>query len=418
MRQPIRSLLAASFIVLTFPACKKEDEQKAAAPAPVFPVKVAEVVTRDVPIFSEAVGQTRGNEEIEISARVEGFLETMNFKEGTFVKKGQVLYTIDSRPFRASLAQAKASTAQAQAELVRKQQDVKRYEPLVAKNAVSVQEYETSVAEEKAQVSAVAAAKAAADRAGVELGYTTVLAPDDGLVGKTEAHPGTLVGRGGTTVLTHMSKIDPIAVRFSISEREYLTLARRKASDAAADAGATPAGGGTVFQLILADGSTHPQPGHLSFVDRSVNAATGTILIEASFPNPGNIVRPGQFAKVRAPIAMKNGAILVPVRAVVDQQGVTNVAVVKPDDTVEIRMVKTAERVGDLWVVESGVKPGERIVVEGLQKVRPGAKVKPETVQLEELTALAAAAAAAPAAAPTAAPSAGASAKSASAERP
>ena len=219
MRQSIRSLLAASLIVLAAPSCKKEDEQKAAPPAPVFPVKVAEVVTRDVPIFSEAVGQTRGNEEIEISARVEGFLETMNFKEGTFVKKGQVLYTIDSRPFRASLAQAKASTAQAQAELVRKQQDVKRFEPLVAKNAVSVQEYETSVAEEKAQVSAVAAAKAAADRAGVELGYTTVLAPDDGLIGKTEAHPGTLVGRGGTTVLTHMSKIDPIAVRFSISER-------------------------------------------------------------------------------------------------------------------------------------------------------------------------------------------------------
>jgi membrane fusion protein (multidrug efflux system) len=407
MRQPIRSLLAASFILLALPACKKEQDQKAAAPAPVFPVKVAEVVARDVPIFSEAVGQTRGNEEIEISARVEGFLETMNFKEGTFVKKGQVLYTIDSRPFRASLAQAKASTAQAQAELVRKQQDVKRYEPLVAKNAVSIQEYETSVAEEKAQVSAVAAAKASADRAGVELGYTTVLAPDDGLIGKTEAHPGTLVGRGGTTVLTHMSKIDPIAVRFSISEREYLTLARRKAAGAAASDGGAP-GGGTVFQLILADGSTHPEPGHLSFVDRTVNATTGTIMIEAAFPNPGNIVRPGQFAKVRAPIATKSGAILVPVRAVVDQQGVTNVAVVKPDDTVEIRMVKTAERVGDLWVIESGVKPGERIVVEGLQKVRPGAKVKPEAVQLEELTALAGA--------PAVAPAASASAKSASAE--
>jgi len=414
MRQPIRSLLAASLIVLAAPACKKEEEQKAAAPAPVFPVKVAEVVARDVPIFSEAVGQTRGNEEIEISARVEGFLETMNFKEGTFVKKGQVLYTIDSRPFRASLAQAKASAAQAQAELVRKQQDVKRYEPLVAKNAVSVQEYETSVAEEKAQVSAVAAAKANADRASVELGYTTVLAPDDGLIGKTEAHPGTLVGRGGTTVLTHMSKIDPIAVRFSISEREYLTLARRRAADGGAPvtgAGGAPAGGGTLFQLILADGSVHPEPGHLSFVDRTVNAATGTILIEASFPNPGNIVRPGQFAKVRAPIANKTGAILVPVRAVVDQQGVTNVAVVKPDDTIEIRMVKTDERVGDLWVIESGVKAGERVVVEGLQKVRPGAKVKPETVQLEELKALDSATAAAP-------PAPSASSPSATAKRP
>jgi membrane fusion protein (multidrug efflux system) len=391
MRRPIHSLLAGSLIVLATVACNKDDADKkaAAAPAPVFPVKVAEVVARDVPIFAEVVGQTRGNEEIEISARVEGFLETMNFKEGSFVKKGQVLYTIDSRPFRASVAQARASAAQAQADLVRKQQDVKRYEPLVAKNAVSVQEYETAVAEEKAQESAVAAARASADRAQVELGYTTVLAPDDGLIGKTEVHPGTLVGRGSTTILSHMSKVDPIAVRFSISEREYLSLARRR--DAREKDGGVPDGGAasdTSFQLILADGSVHSQPGHLSFVDRNVDPTTGTIMIEAAFPNPGNVVRPGQFAKVRASTTTKKGAVLVPVRAVADQQGVTNVAVVKADDTVEIRMIKTAERVGDLWIVESGIKPGERIVVEGLQKVRPGAKVKPELVPLEELAKL------------------------------
>ncbi|HEY3500785.1 MAG TPA: efflux RND transporter periplasmic adaptor subunit, partial [Polyangiaceae bacterium] len=197
------------FLFLSLSACKKEDS-KAAAPPPPPLVKVSEAVSRDVPIYVEAIGQTVGNTEIEISARVEGFLETMSFKEGTFVKKGQVLYTIDSRPFRAALAQSQADLAKSEAELVRAHQDVTRYEPLVAKNAVSVQEFETAVANERAQKSAVAAARAAADRARIELGYTTVVAPDSGLIGMTQFHPGTLVGRVGSTQLTQLSKIDPI----------------------------------------------------------------------------------------------------------------------------------------------------------------------------------------------------------------
>ncbi len=388
-----RPPLVWSLVFLALSACKKADEAPKAPPPPV--VKVAEAVTRDVPIYSEAVGQTRGNEEIEISARVEGFLETMSFKEGSFVKKGQVLYTIDSRPFRANLAQAQASQAQSEAELVRKQQDVARYQPLVAKNAVSVQEYETAVAQEKAQQSAVAAAKAAANRSQIELGYTTVVAPTDGLIGITEVHPGTLVGRGTTTVLTHLSKVDPIAVRFSISEREYLGFARRQEANLAKDGGAPDAGtadpkfgGGVVFKLILADGSTHPHDGTLSFVDRNVDPATGTIRMEASFPNPGGIVRPGQFAKVRAAVSVKKDAVLVAQRSVQENQGVSSVVVLKADDSVEVRTIKTADRVGDLWVVESGLKAGERIIVEGAQKVRPGVKVKPELVPLDELASL------------------------------
>ena len=387
MRQTPR-LLLASCLWLAGTACNKADTKPAPPPPPA--VKVAEAVTRDVPVYVEAVGQTRGNKEIEISARVEGFLETMSFKEGTFVKKGQVLYTIDSRPFRANLAQARASFAQSEAEFVRKHQDVARYEPLVAKNAVSVQEYETAVAQEKAQKSAVAAAQAAADRAQIELGYTTVVAPDDGLIGVSNVHPGTLVGRGSTTVLTHMSKVDPIAVRFSISERDYLGFAKRR-EERMADAGVTDAGaneppaGGVVFKLILADGSTHPHDGVLTFVDRNVDATTGTILLEAQFPNPGGVVRPGQFAKVRAAATVKHGAVLIAQRSVQDSQGVTSVLVVKPDDTAEQRIIKVADRVGDLAIVDSGVKPGERIIVEGMQKVRPGAKVKPETVSLDEL---------------------------------
>jgi membrane fusion protein (multidrug efflux system) len=387
MRQTQR-LLLASCLLFASAACNKAATKPAPPPPPA--VKVAEAVIRDVPIYVEAVGQTRGNKEIEISARVEGFLETMNFKEGTFVKKGQILYTIDSRPFRASLAQSQASFAQSEAELVRKHQDVVRYEPLVAKNAVSVQEYETAVAQEKAQKSAVAAAKASADRAQIELGYTTVLAPDDGLIGVTNVHPGTLVGRGTTTVLTHMSKVDPIAVRFSISERDYLGFAKRR-EERMVDAGTVDAGGneppagGVAFKLILADGSTHPHDGTLSFVDRNVDATTGTILLEAQFPNPGAVVRPGQFAKVRAAATVKSGVVLVAQRSVQENQGITSVLVVKPDNSAEMRVVKVADRVGDLVIIDSGVKPGERIIVEGMQRVRPGMKVKPEAVSLDEL---------------------------------
>jgi membrane fusion protein (multidrug efflux system) len=389
-----RLFLASGLSLLAALACKKEEDAKAPPPPPL--VKVADSVSRDVPIFVEAIGQTRGNEEVEISARVEGFLQTMSFKEGSFVKKGQVLYTIDNQPFRANLAQAQAKLAQSQAELVRKHQDVARYAPLVEKNAVSVQDYETAVAEEKAQQSAVAAARATVDRAQIDLGYTTVTAPTDGIIGVTRVYPGTLVGRGETTLLTQLSKVDPIAVRFAIPEADYLKYARRRQVDLGADAGAAPsgkdaggvpeAGQGTPFQLFLADGSQHPYPGTLSFVDRNVDASTGTILLEAAFPNPGRLIRPGQYARVRASVALKKDAVLVAQRSVAEAQGISSVAVVKPDDTVEIRTVKPAERVGDLVVIDSGLKPGERVIVEGIQKVRSGIKVKPEAIKLEELS--------------------------------
>jgi membrane fusion protein (multidrug efflux system) len=374
-------------LLLFLPACDKGQKKESAPPPPAV-VKVSEAITRDVPSYSEAVGQTIGNKEIEISARVEGFLETMTFKEGTFVKKGQVLYTIDSRPFRAALAQAQADLAKSEAELVRAQQDVARYAPLVAKNAVSVQEYETAVANERAQKSAVAASRASADRSRIELGYTTVVAPDDGLIGVSQFHPGTLVGRAGSTQLTQLSKIDPIHVRFSISEREYLTYARRRAEKglppaaaATDDAGAAQA---TEFQLVLADGSVHPYEGSLVFVDRNVDARTGTIRLEAAFPNPKDIVRPGQYARVRAATNLRKDAVVVPQGAVQELQGIFNVAVVKPDNSFEVRPVTTAERSGNLIVIESGLKAGERIVVEGMQKLRPGTKVKPELVPIEE----------------------------------
>lgn len=375
MRQRISSsgVATALVLLLVLAACGKE---AAPPPPPPVPVKAATVLQRDVPVYLEAIGQTRGNTEIEIRARVEGFIESVNFSEGTLVRKGSLLYTIDPRPFEAALAQAKANLARAEADLQRAHQDVVLYEPLVAKNAISRQQYDTAVAVERAQASAVEAAQAAVQGAELDLSYTRVLAPDTGLVGKTEVYPGTLVGRGQSTLLTQISKVDPIHIRFTIPERGYLTYARRN------EERKSTAGADLPIELILADGSVHPHTGRFVFVDRTVDPRTGTILLEAGFPNPGGIVRPGQYGRVRAAIDLKKDAILVPQRAVLEMQGVDRVAVVKGDNTIEFRQVQTGQRVGTLWVIDSGLEPGEQIVVEGLQKLRPGVQVNAETVTI------------------------------------
>jgi membrane fusion protein (multidrug efflux system) len=368
-------LVLSSLLATALAGCAKE-----APPPPPIDVKVATVLQQDVPIYVEAIGQTRGSTEIEVRARVEGFIQTVNFQEGNPVRKGQLLYTIDPSPFEAALAQTKGKLAEAEANLARARQDVVRFEPLVAKNAISRQEYETAVAVEQAQRAAVVAARAAAERAQIELGYTRVQAPEDGLAGKTEVYPGTLVGRGQSTLLTQISQIDSIHVRFTLPERDYLYYARRRQEGTDTDTATQT----EPFELTLADGSVHPEKGRLVFVDRNVDPQTGTIMLEAAFPNPGRIVRPGQYARVRVAVDRKQGAILVPQRAVAEMQGIYNIAVVGEDDTVEIRMVEAGQRIGNLWIIDSGLKAGERIVVEGLQKVRPGVKVKPELVTIGE----------------------------------
>ena len=375
------SVLSASFralcVLSMFAACSPK---QADTPPPAPPqVKVAEVLQRDVPVYVEAIGETRGNTEIEIRARVEGFLDTVDFKEGAMVKKGQLLYTIDPRPFEAALAQAKAAVAEAEAQLARTHQDVVRYEPLVAKNAISREEYDTAVALEKAASATLDAIKAAKDKSEIDLSYTKVMSPDDGLVGKTEVYAGTLVGRGTSTLLTKISRIDPIHVRVTIPERDYLTMARKKAAKAPAEEGAK-----VPFDLVLADGTIDEGTGHLVFIDRTVDPRTGTILLEVAFPNKNSIVRPGQYARVRAKVETKSGAILVPQSAVKELQGVFSVMVAAQDGTVEQRVVHTAERVGPLWVIDSGLTAGEHIVVEGLQKIRAGMKVQAETVVIGE----------------------------------
>jgi membrane fusion protein (multidrug efflux system) len=265
-----------------------------------------------------------------------------------------------------------------------------RYEPLVAKNAISREEYETAVSLEKAASAAVEAGRAMVERAEIDLSYTKVMAPEAGLVGKTEVYAGTLVGRGQSTLLTRISRIDPIHVRFTFSEKDYLGFARRKAGRGQAHA--KPGGNApspttdaqVPMELLLADGTVHPGTGEMVFVDRTVDPRTGTILAEAAFANPDHIVRPGQYARVRAQIEVKPAAILVPQAAVQELQGVYSVMVVSAESKVEQRLVQPGPRVGPLWVIDSGLKGGEQIVVEGLQKIRPGVQVEVEQVAIEE----------------------------------
>lgn len=374
-----RLIAQGSLLAIAVFLARCSEEAPPPPPPPPPEVNVATVLQKDVPIYVEAVGQTQGSTEIEVRAQVEGILQTVDFKEGSQVTKGQLLYTIDPRELEANVAQANGALAQAQAQFSKAHGDVVRYEPLVAKNAIPKQDYDNAVEAQKAAAAQVDAAKAAVDRATVNLSYAKVEAPDSGLVGKTEVHPGTLVGKGENTLLTRISQIESIHVRFTIPEKDYLYYGRKRAEERAkGEVAPIP------FELWLADGSKHPEPGALTFVDRNVDPKTGTILLEAAFPNPGGLVRPGSFAKIRAVVEQKKGAILVPQRAVAEMQGIFNVAVVGKDDVVELRSVKAGERVGSLWIIESGLNPGDRVVVEGVQKARPGEKVKPVVVTIED----------------------------------
>ena len=356
--------------------CGKDEEKQAAAAAPPpVPVKVALVHRRDVPEMVESVGQTRGSIEVEVRARVEGFIDAVLFDEGRAVKKGEILYEIDSKPFVAAVNRAKGVLASAMADHAKARQDVARYKPLVEQNAISREEYETAVSLEQAAAAKVDAAKASLESSQLELGYTKVASPIDGLVGRTEVKAGALVGRGQSTLLTTVSTNDPIHCRFTISERDYLALARRIKQQGEQR---------PEFEMALSDGSIHPQKGTFVFIERLIDPTTGTIMVEVSFPNPDRIVRPGQFARVRFPIAIRKDAILVPQRAVSELQATYSVGVITADNKVEMRSIRMGPRFGGMWVVESGLKAGDRVIVEGVQKVRNGSLVVPTQVELDE----------------------------------
>jgi membrane fusion protein (multidrug efflux system) len=361
-------LLAAVAGALAGVAC---GDAVTVSPAPVE-VYVADVLVQDVPTYLDLVGQTAGMQDVEIRARVEGFLDRMTFREGSFVRAGTVLYEIDRKPLAAILAATQADQATAEARLAKANNDVARYTPLVAKQAVSQQELDDAKAEQDAARSQVEAAKAAAEKATLDLSYTRVTAPINGLVGTTQVKAGNLVGRGESTLLTTISQIDPILFRVGITEADYLRIARRDPSRI----GAAPRAEG--IELTLADGSRHPQTGRLGPVDRAVDPMTGTLGAQFEFPNPENVLRPGQFGRARVLLETKAGMLLVQQRAVQELQNLYSVAVVDESGKVSFRNVKVGPRVDTLWVIEEGLKRGERVVVEGLQRIQDGMVVTPK----------------------------------------
>jgi len=349
-------------------------EQKAAGPAAPT-VEVVEVVQKDVPIMREWVGTTDGLVNAKINAQVQGYLIKQNYQEGSAVKKGQVLFEIDPRPFQAALEQAKGELAIAEGQLYTAKANLEKIRPLAQVNAVSKKDLDDAIGREASAKAAVQAGKAAVRKDEIDLSFTKITSPIDGIAGIAKAQLGELVGKAGGPELTTVSTVDPIKVFVPLSEQEYMRFRR----EAEVKGNSEPKVNN--LELILADGSVFPHKGKVSFADRQVDERTGTIKVATLFPNPGNILRPGQFAKIQALIDTQEGALLVPQRAVNELQGRFQVAVVGPDNKVDLRWVKVGERTGPLWVIDEGLKPGERVIVEGIQKVKAGMPVTPKPYQ-------------------------------------
>lgn len=350
--------------------CSKKAE---APPSPPPDVPVVEVVQKDVPLGMELVGSLSGIEDVQIRARVQGYLLSRDYQEGSNVKKGDLLFTIDDRPSRAELAQATAALATAQSQLAKADLDVKRYTPLAAEHAVSQADLDNAVAMQRSMRTQVEAHRAMVEQARLNLGYTRVTSPIDGLAGRAEHKVGDLVG-GGLTLLTTVSAIDPIRVTIAITEADYLKFARPLS--AARTAGPERKSSANA-RLVLADGSTYPGEGKLLFVDRAVDPTTGTLRVDVAFPNPEGLLRPGQYGKVHFTSETRRAALLVPQRAVQEIQGTYFVYVVGAENKVEVRKVKPGPRVADQWVIDDGLKPGDRAIVAGLQRLKDGVVVKP-----------------------------------------
>ena len=409
------ALLMTALVLSSCGGETNAEKEKAAPVAPV-PVVVASVIQKTVPIFSEFTARTDARDTVEVRARVEAFLEGIHFEEGRPVKRGQLLFTLDKRKYEAALQSAKAQLAKAQAELQfaleqvtvdtakakldqakaqlgKADLDVNRLEPLAKVKAVPQQDldnalvaqqvgksnvdaskanYDTTVVVQKVTVdqakAAVSAAESAIKDAELNLSYCTVTAPLDGLIGQRLVSSGNLVGRGEPTLLAAISDLDPLRVTFAVSESEYLALARRMGKSTK-----TP----LPIELVLADGTVHPHKGTVTVADRAIDQKTGTLTLVAEFRNPGGLIRPGQFGRVRGVIDTAENAVLIPQQSVMEQQSAKVVYVVENDNKVALRTVTLGDRFENLFVVNEGVKPGERVITDGMQKVRPGMVVTP-----------------------------------------
>ena len=346
-----------------------ENKSVAAAPAPPT-VQVVQVAQRDVPVYHEWIATLDGFVNAIIQPQVSGYLVQQNYREGALVRKNDVLFKIDPRPFQAILDQAKAQLAQAEAQLGKTQLDVQRDTPLAKQQAIAQSQLDNDIQANLAAKATVQAGKAAVEQAEINLEFTNVRSLVDGVAGIATGQVGNLVGP--QTVLTTVSQLDPIKAYFVASEQQYLAFVQRNPTVASREKSERE----LVLELILADGSTYPKTGRFYAADRHVDAATGAIRLAGVFPNSDNVLRPGQYGRVRFVSYIRPGALLVPQKAVTELQGMYQVAVVGSDDKVSIRTVQVGERTGPMWIIEQGVKRGERVVVEGVQKVRDGMPVK------------------------------------------
>jgi membrane fusion protein, multidrug efflux system len=375
------TVTAVCGLALLAGGCHKKEQ----APPPPPTVEVITVMQKDVPIYKEWVGVLDGYVNAVIRPQVTGYLIKQNYKEGEVVKKGQVLFEIDPRTFQAALDQAKGQLSQQQARHATAKANLDRVRPLAEKNAVSKKDLDDAVGAELSTRSSVEAAKATVEEAQLNLGFTKITSPVDGIAGIAKAQLGNLVSPSMQTELTSVSTVDPIKAYVNVSEREYLDVNRTN-----------PNPEKIPLELILADGSTYPHKGHMALADRQIDPTTGTLKVGALFANPGNKLRPGGYGQVRAVMSVKKGAILIPQRSVTDMQGKYLVAVVGADNKVSIRPVKVAERIGSDWIIEDGLKAGEKVVVEGTQKVKADMTVNPQPFDPEAAAKAAAAKAAAP----------------------
>lgn len=377
----LRRVLRATLSVLVVPVLLFAggclEEKKAVAPAPPV-VEVVKVVQQDVPVYSEWIGVLDGSINAVIRPQVTGYLVKQNYLEGEEVRKGQVLFEIDPRTFQAALKQTQASLEQARGNLSAQEAaaataraDLARVKPLAAKNALSQKDLDDAIGRDLAAKAAVITAKAGIsvaaanlEKAQLELGFTKITSPVDGVAGIAKAQLGNLVSPSMQEELTSVSTLDPIKAYINVSEQEYL-----KAKTAESKASEAP------LQLVLADGSVYPHQGKMALADRQIDPATGTLKIGSLFPNTDNFLRPGMYGKVRAMLQTRVGAMIVPQRAVTEMQGKYLVAVVTKDNTIDIRPVVVAERIEAGWIIEKGLEPGEAVVAEGTQKVRPGMSV-------------------------------------------
>lgn len=370
------------FIVLTLSlvfSCKQEVVKV----IPPQEIEVYKVTPKTVPIYEEFVGQIYGEKDIPIRARVEGFLEEIHFKEGARVSKGSLLYVIDPDPLKEAMVAKQSMVAQAETILAQTESDLKRIKPLADMDAVSKRELDMAQAQRDASISTLKAANADLNIAEINLSYTRVLSPIDGIIGRTLAREGEFVGKDpNPVILNTVSNINTIRVQFFLSENEYLRIAR-EFSEAKKDTAKISRKGKTEIELILSDGSLFDQKGSIDFIDRNINSSTGTILLQATFPNPDNIIRPGQFARVKLKVMNVKNAIIVPQKCLVELQGEYSVLVVNAENKVETIQVEIGEKIPGFTIVKSGIKSGDKVILEGLQKAKPGLEVIPVVTEYE-----------------------------------